>query len=58
MSALARQLEDLSQELDMLVFRLERAPSEDRDALLEERKRLRRDLEKVRDRLRDMALGM
>jgi type VI protein secretion system component VasF len=57
-SGIARQLEDLSQELDMLVFRLERAPSEDPEALLTERRRLRRELETVRDRLRDLAMAM
>ena len=41
----------------MLVFRLERAAPEDRQALIDERKRVRRELEKVRDRLRDLALG-
>lgn len=57
-AALSRQLEDLAQDLDMLVFRLERAPSEEREALLAERARLRRELEKVRDRLRDLGLGL
>lgn len=42
----------------MLVYRLERAPSGDPEALMEERRRLRRELEKVRDRLRDLALGL
>ena len=57
-AALSRQLEDLAQDLDMLVFKLERAPSEERESLLRERARLRRELEKVRDRLRDLALGL
>lgn len=54
---LARELEDLAQEVDMLVFRLERG-SEDPTLLLSDRRRTRRDLEKIRDRIRDLSMGL
>jgi hypothetical protein len=49
--ALTTQLDELMHELDMLVFRLERSPSEDLDALLAERRRTRRELERLRDQV-------
>jgi hypothetical protein len=54
---LARELEELAQDVDMLVFRLERG-SEDPGLLLSDRRRTRRDLEKIRDRIRDLSLGL
>jgi len=52
---LASRLDELLHELDMLVFRLEREPNPDRDALLAERQRLRRDLERLRDQVADLV---
>lgn len=47
-----RELADLARELDLVVYRLERpAESLERDALL----RLRRELERLRDRLSDVV---
>ena len=51
---LASRLDELLHELDMLVFRLEREPSPDRDALQAERLRVRRDLERLRDGVADL----
>jgi hypothetical protein len=48
-------LEDTTQDLDLLVFGLEQPPREDRDA---ERKRLRLELERLRDRLDDALRGI
>lgn len=50
----ARATEELARELDLVVFRLESVPS-DVDALLAERRRLRRELEQLRDRMIDLA---
>lgn len=52
---MASRLDELLHELDMLVFRLEREPNPDRDALLAERQRLRRDLEHLRDQVADLV---
>lgn len=54
---MSRELEDLAQELDMLVFRLERG-SDDVEKLLAERVKTRRALEKLRDSLRDLSMGI
>ena len=43
----------IAHDLDMLVFELEQAPKEGADAI-EERARLRRKLEKLRDRVQDL----
>ena len=48
-------VEDITRELDLVVFRLERTPPDDPSALLTERRRLRRELEQLRDRLTDVA---
>lgn len=48
-------VEDITRELDLVVFRLERTPPEDPGALVSERHRLRRELEQLRDRLTDVA---
>ncbi len=56
------QLEDLARDLDMVVFRLEREPAAepvpDMDRVQRERRRLRSDLEGLRDRLEDLVRGM
>lgn len=52
---LAIRLDELVHELDMIVFRLERAPAEQIEALLRERKELRRELERARDEIRELA---
>ena len=54
---MARELEDLAQEVDMLVFRLERR-SDDIEKQAAERAKTRRTLEKLRDRLRDLSMGL
>jgi hypothetical protein len=48
-------VEEIAHDLDMLVFRLETAQPEDKEELLRERARLRRELERLRDRLNDLA---
>jgi hypothetical protein len=51
-----RAVDDISRELDLVVFRLERTPDKpDPDALINERLSLRRELEGLRDRLSDVA---
>lgn len=54
----AQRLDELSRELDMLVYRLEQKAPEDADALARERKQLRRALEKARDELTDIVHEM
>lgn len=50
-----RQLAEITRDLDMVVFQLERAPAEEREAMLKERARLRRELERLRDQLGDVV---
>lgn len=50
----AGRLDDLVLELDLVVYALERPPPEDGEEVRAERERLRRDLEKIRDALRDV----
>ena len=45
------RLDEIMHELDMLVFRLEREPPRDIEPLLAERRRLRRELERLRDEI-------
>ena len=52
-----RQLEQLARDLDLTVFTLERTPPSE-EALRAERVRLRRELERLRDRLEDVARGL
>ena len=54
---LARELEDLARDVDMLVFRLERHPKNVEEAEAD-RRNLRRELEQVRDRLKDLAFSL
>ena len=49
------EVEDISRDLDLVVFRLERPLSESPSALMAERDKLRRELESLRDRLTDVA---
>ena len=64
MASTRDQLEDISRDLDMVVFRLERdpgvafGPEPSLDRVLAERCRLRRDLEELRDRLEELTRGM
>lgn len=59
MGRAAVEVDELARELDLVVFRLERRPeSQEADALMSERKTLRRDLERLRDRLADVARSM
>ncbi|MBX2796840.1 MAG: hypothetical protein KTR31_04200 [Myxococcales bacterium] len=52
----SRALEDLSRELDLIVYSLER-PLEDRDPV-RERAVLRRNLERLREQLDDLARAL
>ena len=54
----ARALEDLSRELDLVVYRLERPAPEETGAAGAERKRLHRDLDALRDRLETLARSL
>ncbi|MCA9567205.1 MAG: hypothetical protein KC656_05160 [Myxococcales bacterium] len=49
------EVEEISRDLDLVVFQLERKVQDDALALLEERRTLRRELERLRDRLTDVA---
>lgn len=49
------EVEDITRDLDLVVFRLERPLSESPSALQAERKKLRMELESLRDRLTDVA---
>ena len=48
-------VEDISRELDLVVYKLERPVEQDPERLMAERKKLRRELETLRDRLSDVA---
>lgn len=50
-----RTLEEIARDLDLVVFRLERALPEEAEKADAERKRVRRELESVRDRLQDVV---
>ena len=49
------QIDDISQELDMVVYQLELPPEGDETKWREERQSLRRKLERLRDRLENLA---
>ena len=51
----ALQLAEITRDLDMVVFRLERPAAEDRQTLEMERDRIRRDLEELRDQLNEIV---
>lgn len=48
------EAEDISRDLDLVVYRLEQTPT-DTAALTKERRQLRRELERLRDRLDDLV---
>ena len=52
-----RVIDEVVRELDLLVYRLEQDLPEDGGGAAFERKRLRRDLEKLRDRLDRLTEG-
>lgn len=54
----ARSLETVARDLDLVVFRLERDGPPDAEALRAERKRLRRELEALRERIEDVARAL
>lgn len=55
----ARALEIVARDLDLLVFRLERdPPALDTSALLAERRRLRNELDHLRERVEALARGL
>mgnify|MGYP002853741640 CR=1 FL=1 len=50
------EAEDISRDLDLVVYRLEQTPAApDAAALTKERKQLRRELERLRQRLDDLV---
>lgn len=51
-------LEEITRDLDLVVFRLERAPPEGISELLHERQRLLKELESLRDRLEDLSRSL
>jgi hypothetical protein len=51
---LAAKLDKVTYDLDMLVFLLEREPSVDVEALHRERRRVRTELERIRDQVADL----
>lgn len=55
-----QMVEDIARDVDMLVFRLEteRAADPDPDEVAQQQQALRRDLEKIRDRLLDVGPGV
>lgn len=54
----AVEVAEIARDLDMVVFKLEREPADDRDDLEAERHRLRKELEELRDRLNDLVRSM
>lgn len=48
------EAEDISRDLDLVVYKLERTPPS-AEALTDERRSLRRELEQLRDRLNDLV---
>lgn len=48
------EAEDISRDLDLVVYKLERAPPSP-EAIDDERRSLRRELEQLRDRLNDLV---
>ena len=54
-SDILSQIDEISQELDMVVYQLELPPEGDNKNWREERQSLRRKLERLRDRLENLA---
>jgi len=50
----AARLDELMHEIDMLVFRLEREPAQELERLHAERRRLRHELERLRDEVGEL----
>ena len=48
-------IDEISRDLDMTVYKLESPPAEDIPTLLKERAALRKELERYRERLEDLA---
>jgi hypothetical protein len=53
-----RELEELVRDLDMVVYRLERPVPDGPEAAGAERRRIRRELERLRDQLDDLVRGL
>ena len=51
----ARTLEDIARDLDMVVYRLEREIPDDPVKVQDERKRTRRELDRLREAIEDVA---
>ena len=60
MASAREHLEELTRDLDMVVFRLERPhpPEAPPEAWVRERTRLRRELARLRDRMDDVVRGL
>jgi regulator of replication initiation timing len=59
MSSTRDRVEELARELDMVVFRLERSGLDVAlDEMLRERRRVRQELERLRDRMEELARGL
>ncbi len=54
----ATEVDAISRDLDLVVFRLERPPTPEPAKLLAERRQLRQELERLRDRLTDLARSL
>ena len=54
-SEILHLIDQISQDLDMTVYRLESSPPEDVATLVKERHALRKELEKYRERLEELA---
>lgn len=50
-----RVLGEIARDLDMVVFQMERGAADDPPALTQERRRVRRELERLRDQLNDVV---
>jgi hypothetical protein len=48
-------VDEIARELDLVVFRLERSGPDDPEPVVAERRRIRKELEQLRDRLSDVA---
>jgi len=53
-----RQLEEMVRDLDMIVYKLELPVVEGLEQLLKERTATRKELERIRDRLEEIAMGV
>ena len=53
-----RQLEELVRDLDMIVYKLELPVVEGLEQLLRERSDTRKELERIRDRIEEITMGV